>query len=315
MESFWNAYEDKSKFGLFTNSRLTHQAPNRISLADDDMMGLLDRLHANEHANNTAIIFFGDHGARFPRFRSTLTGKLEERMPFLSISLPKWFRTVHPHLFANIKRNAEMLTSHYDLYPTLLHLVDLTETPPPVKVHTGHANSLFAKMDPVMRTCRSAGIENHWCPCLSYQLLNATQPVVKVAGEELVSQLNKLLCEDSETCSLCQQLTLDKVEQAWKKTANTQVQLFKDVKRDHRCDSCGVVYDWNKSGRERDTIELTLFVNPGGARFEATVEIEKQRIFVNNRHIQRIDEYGSEPRCIANKFPHLRQFCICRQTN
>ena len=55
---------DKSKFGLFTNSRLTHQAPNRISLADDDMMGLLDRLHANEHANNTAIIFFGDHGAR-----------------------------------------------------------------------------------------------------------------------------------------------------------------------------------------------------------------------------------------------------------
>jgi len=60
----------------------------------------------------------GDHGNRFDLFRVTDMGRVEERMPLLSISLPKsmeYFRR-------NLEHNSKVLTSWYDLHEFLLDM-------------------------------------------------------------------------------------------------------------------------------------------------------------------------------------------------
>ena len=55
--------------------------------------------------DNTILIIFGDHGQRAGPFRSSMQGKLEERLPFYSITTPQSFRRKHKELLENLKHN------------------------------------------------------------------------------------------------------------------------------------------------------------------------------------------------------------------
>lgn len=56
-----------------------------------------------------------DHGHRFAELRETQPGKLEERLPMFSISLPKWFDKVYPEEAKNLRTNADRLTTPFDI--------------------------------------------------------------------------------------------------------------------------------------------------------------------------------------------------------
>ncbi len=54
---------------------------------------------------------FGDHGARFSKVRTTVQGKLEERLPLMSFAFPKTFKDKYPHLMNNLNKNANRSVS------------------------------------------------------------------------------------------------------------------------------------------------------------------------------------------------------------
>lgn len=70
--------------------------------------------------NNSLKTYF----CRFADVRNTIQGKQEERLPFFSFSLPKWFQDKYPGAYLNLKGNAPMLTTPFDVHRTLEHILD-----------------------------------------------------------------------------------------------------------------------------------------------------------------------------------------------
>lgn len=60
---------------------------------------------------------------RFASVRDTQQGKLEERMPFFSFVLPKWFDRKHPKMASNMRNNTRRLTTPFDVYSTLMSVL------------------------------------------------------------------------------------------------------------------------------------------------------------------------------------------------
>lgn len=81
-----------------------------------------------------------------------MQGSLEERLPWLSIVLPKWFSKEYPDLATNLKNNQDVVTSPFDVHATLQHLLLFPKT------DTNHkTQSLLTRIDPT-RTCSQAGM-------------------------------------------------------------------------------------------------------------------------------------------------------------
>lgn len=108
----------KQKYFAFTfMARLTHDYLNHAGYADPIVANLLNRLFANNLLSNTVLIFFSDHGLRYGKIRETLSGKLEERLPFMHIYLPPNMRNDY------IALNQHRLTSPFDIHATLMHII------------------------------------------------------------------------------------------------------------------------------------------------------------------------------------------------
>lgn len=55
---------------------------------------------------------------RWGNIRETFVGWYEERLPFIYIWLPDWFRNENPDAYQALKLNENRLTSPFDLYET-----------------------------------------------------------------------------------------------------------------------------------------------------------------------------------------------------
>lgn len=66
-----------------------------------------------------------DHGIRWGDIRKTYQGQMEERLPFVIITLPKWLKETYPVAAANLKKNVRRLTTPFDLHETLKDLLDV----------------------------------------------------------------------------------------------------------------------------------------------------------------------------------------------
>ena len=68
---------------------------------------------------------FGDHGARFSKVRTTVQGKLEERLPLMSFAFPKLFKENYPHLMRNLNNNANRSDAVQLSYLYLIWVVNI----------------------------------------------------------------------------------------------------------------------------------------------------------------------------------------------
>jgi membrane-anchored protein YejM (alkaline phosphatase superfamily) len=87
-----------------------------LQVIDKDLQAYLERLKSNGALNNTMLLVMGDHGNRFDAIRNTVIGRIEERMPYLAVMLPKALE----HFKDNLKTNAEILTSWMDVYEMVM---------------------------------------------------------------------------------------------------------------------------------------------------------------------------------------------------
>ncbi|XP_052098690.1 uncharacterized protein LOC127733361 [Mytilus californianus] len=84
-----------------TTGKFVHELPLNTSLKNVSFD------HEESTLNNTIIFFYSDHGIRFGQFRQTFIGQMEERLPFLFIILPQWFKVKYPEIYTNCKTNQQ----------------------------------------------------------------------------------------------------------------------------------------------------------------------------------------------------------------
>ena len=101
MVDFAKLFAKDPYFAFAFYTELTHDDINAARYMDDLLLDTLENLHANSTLNNTVLFVFGDHGIRFGEIRNTKSGKLEERLPYLTITFPLWFRKKYPDHYAN----------------------------------------------------------------------------------------------------------------------------------------------------------------------------------------------------------------------
>ena len=113
IEQFAARMKDHRYFAFTFLTPLSHDDLNEVQVADSDFEMMLLNMQREGHLNNTVVIVLGDHGHRFSAIRQTDIGRVEERMPFLAVSLPTEFKHRYPHLVEGLEKNSNTLISWY----------------------------------------------------------------------------------------------------------------------------------------------------------------------------------------------------------
>ena len=307
LRDFHDNYNSISKFSLSVLSAMFHDDLNRLSIIDDDLLKFIKDMKNKGHLNDTIFILFGDHGVRFAGFRETITGKLEERLPFLSITLPKKFTTAYPKIKRAMQHNTKVLTSFFDIHATLKHILTYPSLP---KVKIGQ--SLFEIIPPDNRTCKTAGIKEHWCPCLQLIKRNTADKEIISIAEAVVDYINVNLTGNVlQAKSMCAVLKLDRIKRAGQRMPNEKVRKFRQTSQNSKCIECDVILGGGEKFQENSKeFELVLSVEPSHAVFEVYVTV-KSNSTINTIDISRLDKYGDQPKCIQDEHPSLRKYCYC----
>ena len=310
LSSFQESYSGRPKFSLVIFSDLTHGDENALSYADEDFLEFITLLRNDSHLNNSIVVIFGDHGYRFGKYRKLIQGKLEERLPFLSITVPTWFPEKFSEFFRNLQHNSKVLTSPFDVYAMLKHVISYPENP--AGVNTGQ--SLFTNISTRNRTCALAGIEPHWCPCMDWEPVSTNEPAVQNIGHAVVHYMNRLVTLGGGSKALCHNLTLKQINHAAKQMAKMEVRKFRKTRKSQRCDSCVAIFgpESSDSSVSKTVYQIQFVVSPSGGLFEASVRLRDEGILINPGEISRIDPYGDTSHCIRESHAHLLKYCYCK---
>lgn len=308
--SFFRSYKDRPNFSFLSHAALSHDNVNMIGYIDEDLTHFLQTFQRESYENNTMLIIFGDHGHRFADLRKTIQGKLEERFPLMSITLPKWFLDKYSDLHKNLLQNSRVLTSPFDVYATLRHILSYPQYPSDIT--TGQ--SLFSRIDERNRTCASAGVEDHWCPCLDLEAVSLEEPEVTETAKFVVTFINGLTSQNDELRQLCQRLKLKEIKSAFREMPKEAMQRFVDTKRgaNDECDYCAVVLgEKSVNTLAKDTLyQLQFVTSPNEGFYEASVRMKKGVPSLVG-DISRVDAYRDQPYCIASSHPSLTKYCYC----
>nr|CAI5831950.1 unnamed protein product [Callosobruchus analis] len=185
--------------GLFWMNTFSHNDINSPTRMDGKVKDFLESLAEEGVTNSSIIVFFSDHGIRYGNIRLYNTGWLEERLPFIYFSFPSWFKSDYPRLFENFKKNADRLTSPYDFYMMLQHILSLEDETFEPKPSSGcpSCRSLFDEI-PFNRSCEEAGISVHFCTCYGYSDIKLPENIARSAAQVVIDGIhNRVKTEPS----------------------------------------------------------------------------------------------------------------------
>jgi len=297
VKKFAFSLKDIKSFGFFWETSLSHDFLNLPRYGDASYVTLLKELKSGNILNDTVLIMLSDHGIRWGGIRYTYQGYLEERLPFLFFVFPDWFAEKYSKAAMNIKQNRGRLTTPFDLHETLRDLSDLNRIKedelswrskdPQLVSWKQRGISLFLKISGD-RTCQNAGIPDNWCTCHQSEAISIEDNNVKLAGDELIKNINKMLSNYKE----CAELKLVKIH-----SARREVPLVSPN-------------DTIQGNIQLVDYTLSLETTPGNALFEATVRQDKfQEIFYVVGIVSRLNTYGSQSNCMLDY--KLKLYCFC----
>lgn len=272
--------------------------------ADEDLKAFIEHLDAGGFLNNTVLLVMADHGARFATVRRSLSGKLEERLPYVSLRFPPWFETKYPDLIKNVRTNVNRLTTPFDLHETFL---DFLKFDGAGKGDTRNRGISLFKEIPLTRTCAQADVADHWCACLSWKNVSQTDPDAKRALQTALATLNNFTQDYRSDCAL---LSIGNVTTLSKLFAKDEVLKFKETKGDRGLEPIMS----EATSVDKVMYQLTFFTEPGHGEFEITLEhlMATDSMTVNPKSISRINKYGNDPACILDRNREIRQYCYCK---
>lgn len=275
---------------------------------DKDMVDLISELGLKGFLNNTLLIVLSDHGHRFTSVRNTLQGKLEERMPLMSLRFPPWFKTTYPQAFKNLEMNKDRLVTALDIHATLKHLLYLNtdvNNNAMDKIPGIHkkAVSLLHKIA-INRDCASAGIETHWCACLNWSPTPIQSKLVNQAANHILNHINSLT---DQYRTICTPFIIDKILKASVMAPRKDVLKFKKT-----VGPDGEEVDLGESSDLSEIwVQVQLQFQPGDALFDVTLKydvFQKQFSMQGPSSISRISLYRGQADCISED---MRPYCYC----
>ncbi|RWS01853.1 hypothetical protein B4U79_02430, partial [Dinothrombium tinctorium] len=305
----FHVYPDIAKFAFCFHSEYSHDDFNLLQLADGETKQWLERVQSDGILESTILIVMSDHGNRFSSLRQTQQGKQEERLPFFSFVLPKWFEKKFSNAVRNLRMNAkERLTTPFDLHATFLTILNEFNKGNDVGSKSSLANaidlprslSLFEEI-PNSRSCKDAEIEAHWCTCLIWRAADVSDPVVTAAAEALVNFINELTREVRNMCAV---LEISHIIRAEKAEPNKVLLAFEKSK-----DLDGFVPDLSARTKISETIyQIQVVTKPSEAVYEGTLLYNHvfKSFKVTESQISRVNKYGNQPHCILNTHQELR---------
>lgn len=257
LEEMFKVYpSDVGKFIFGFHSEYSHGVVEELVLADEPVTEWIRGLKDSGKLDNTILMVMSDHGHRFSFTRSTLQGKYEERLPFFSIMLPKWFKEKFPNSYRALQINAaDRLASPFDVHETFKSIlyqvnqgIDVGSVPHN-KNNMTRGLSLLREI-PLERSCVDAKISNHWCACNSWKAADPSKdPLVGRAAEAIVNAVNELVKESGRSDE-CQTLQVNSIKRSQKMMPKKEMLAFKQSS-----DHDGYVPDLS----DKTTVSTTYF--------------------------------------------------------
>lgn len=266
-----------------------------MQVIDDDFLKFLKSSNEEGLFNRTIIIILGDHGNRIDSIRKTRVGQIEDRMPFVSVVIPKWIDKVHPQWRINLKKNRQRLLSAYDLHATFKQVLETLvvdgsdagvkndRIPKHFKENKGNGVSMLKEVS-ISRTCDDAGVPDAFCVCQNEEEKLAPDHTLSVrAASAVVKHLNNII----RGLVLCSNHTLAKIENA----------------------------HLRHLGRGEMRVQLMVLTDPGKGLYEATVKFVPPDSSVQVNQVFRINRYGTQANCLPQNILKeknvLRSVCYC----
>ncbi|XP_052853354.1 uncharacterized protein LOC128262843 [Drosophila gunungcola] len=285
-------------FGFLWSNSFTHDYYEGATALDKLFRKYLKSFEESNLFRQSIVILMSDHGHRYNTLRRAASGYYEERLPMMFIHVPPWFRRKYPHLVKNLKTNRNRLSSNYDLYMTLQHLLQLDsksmdDFPENFKARQCKScQSLFFEL-PFNRTCQMAGIEEKWCCCQPTKTITKA-PYVKNIAKVIVQRMNKHLRSHNLT-ELCHDYTLTKI---------------------YRADRKNILSTGLKPADKDEHVYIIAFVTrPKKPLFEATVRWNnrtRKLSPIKVEDLSRLNSYRNDAKCINQK--NAKKYCICKDS-
>ncbi|CAJ0946689.1 unnamed protein product, partial [Mesorhabditis belari] len=296
IESFMKTYRDLSIpfFTLFWNVELSHEYLNTLKVADDDFSAFLTR--NTDLWENTVVILLSDHGNRYDAIRETVVGRMESRLPIMSIRLPELLTKKHPKMLSNLQRNAKIFTTHFDthelLNDLLLNRYDFAS-------NTSRGFSLLGEI-PENRTCAQLNVPDSYCPC--YQEVTLDVSKGKEAAEFLLAEVNREI-EESPDKDRCVHMDLAKIESVSVRLPPKAIIKDRSMSYKNPTGAITVIY--------RISIRISP---PSNALLEAVLHHDlSSKLFPTwkiDGDIERNNKYGNSSHCVETK--KLQKLCHCK---
>ncbi|XP_066253244.1 uncharacterized protein [Euwallacea similis] len=286
IRDFGDTFKGYPHFGFFWMNTFSHNEISTPTMMDQKIKNFLIDLDKKGVTNNTLIIFLSDHGIRFGDIRTTETGWLEERLPFIYFGFPPWFKKRFPTQYQNFQLNVNRLTTPYDLHMTLQHILTMsglnhTTTPSDA---CPKCVSLFEEV-PKDRSCEEAAISQHWCTCAGYTKIKLESKAEKKVTQFFLDTISKIIQKyvhlGSDKCS--------------KYTVN-------DV-------SISVS---QKMSYEKTSFLLVIMKTYPKAIFETTISYvdDIMNSTLKMGDVSRLDYYGTHSYCVTDAY--VKKYCYCR---
>lgn len=286
LTEFIDTYKNTSKnqISIMHYIENSHDGNDRAHQIDKDLFNFLNENFKRNNFENTAILLYSDHGARFSIERMSAQGYLEERMPFFSIYLPEIYRQQNPIKYNNLIRNSQQLTTALDVHQTLRELTCLE----PTEVNRIRSISLL-KQIPFNRTCKEIGLSLHFCVCeFDWNYIDTNDLISVKAIQFLIDYINTILIKPIH--DFCEYLKLN------------QLVTIKTVKIERS-----------------NYFKLNFLTYPNNAVYEAMIKYENEIFSIESPDvISRSNPYGNQPKCLENApkrhnfTTDLRKFCLCK---
>lgn len=298
---FATIYKSKLKFGFSWMTQICHEFINYLELGDNDFFEFFKFLNDEGHLDYAFLIFFSDHGSRLDDIRNTFIGRIEERMPLLSIVPPKSFVKEFPETVKTLKENTAKLTSNFDLHETLKDiLLGNFYNTERFRRSDQRGTSLFKPISS-SRSCADASIPEHFCACYGSTEKAINDPLVEAATSFAVSQLNSLLKNYKDICA---ELSLAKIVEA------REISLGLSA-RGHEETRLTIYRLFSTPEKVKHKRFLVVFETlPGYGLFEATVDYHVDSGMQINDDISRTNKYGNTSVCVPEK--PLQRYCFCK---
>ena len=320
LEDYMQAYKAHGFFGLMHMKHYTHNSNIRLSYLDNQLLQFLESFHSDTSlSSNTILFLYSDHGSRFSEQRQSIKGLLQERNPFFSIYLPPLFQQRYPNEFENLKNNSKRLLTPMDVHATLVDLISLESGKVKNilhKISRGRASSLFTTIAPD-RSCADAGIDTHWCGCLTRKHVRMSAELNRLVDRFIAVVNTEIIGQHSQTCHT---LELDRVNQVYLLNSGIDIQannIQASPKEQMRFRKLGLIAPAQiEYNFEKYFFQVQL--KPGLLIFEFTISVEKkldsssEKIHFDKSEISRINSYSNHSFCITNSFPDLRKYCVCK---